>query len=122
MKKIERLLNLVSALLDAEKPLSRQSIRERIPGAYSENDESFRRTFERDKDELRSLGIPISLHTVPGTHPPVDGYQILKGDYEADHPILDADEIAALHLASNLFHLSGADTESIFHIMGGVLQ
>ena len=101
MKKIERLLNLVSALLDTEKPLSRQSIRERIPGAYSENDESFRRTFERDKDELRSLGIPISLHTVPGTHPPVDGYQILKGDYEADHPILDADEIAALHLASN---------------------
>ena len=64
MKKIERLLNLVSALLDAEKPLSRQSIRERIPGAYSENDESFRRTFERDKDELRALGIPIPMFTV----------------------------------------------------------
>ena len=122
MKKIERLLNLVSALLDAEKPLSRQSIRERIPGAYSENDESFRRTFERDKDELRALGIPISLNKVPGTAPPVDGYQILKVDYEADHPVLEADEIAALHLASNLFHLSGEDTESIFYKMGGVLQ
>ena len=70
----------------------------------------------------RALGIPISLNKVPVTDPPVDGYQILKVDYEADHPVLEADEIAALHLASNLFHLSGEDTESIFYKMGGVLQ
>ena len=122
MKKIERLLNLISALLSTEKPLSRHSIRERIPGAYSENDESFRRTFERDKDELRALGLPISLEKIPGTDPPLEGYRIHKSDYEADHPLLDNEEIAALHLASNLIHLQGDDIDSPFYKMGGVLQ
>ena len=93
MRKIERLLNLISALLATEKPLSRHQIRERIPGAYTESDESFRRSFERDKDELRALGIPISLERIPGTDPPLDGYRILKSDYEANHPFLEEDEI-----------------------------
>lgn len=122
MKKIERLLNLISALLATEKPLSRHTIRERIPGAYSENDESFRRTFERDKDELRALGIPIHLEQIPATDPPLDGYRIRQSDYEADHPVLDSEEIAALHLASNLVHLEGDDLDSPFYKMGGVLQ
>ena len=59
MKKLERLLDLVAALLDTERPLSRHDLRRRMPGeAYSNNDEAFRRTFERDKDELRALGLP----------------------------------------------------------------
>ena len=107
MKKIERLLNLNSALLSTERPLSRHDIRERIPGAYAENDESFRRTFERDKNELKTLGLPISMERIPGTDPPLDGYRIRQSDYEANHPVLDAEEIAALHLASNLIHLQG---------------
>ena len=122
MRKIERLLNLISALLATEKPLSRHQIRERIPGAYTESDESFRRSFERDKDELRALGIPISLERIPGTDPPLDGYRILKSDYEANHPFLEEDEIAALHLASNLIQFSEEDTDSPFYKMGGVLQ
>ena len=122
MKKIERLLNLISALLATERPLSRHEIRERIPGAYAENDESFRRAFERDKDELRALGLPISLERVPGTDPPLEGYLIRQSDYEANHPALDAEEIAALHLASNLIRLQGDDIDSPFYKMGGVLR
>ena len=122
MKKIERLLNLISALLSTEKPLSRHEIRERIPGAYAESNESFRRTFERDKDELRALGLPISLERIPGTDPPLEGYRIHKSDYEADHPLLDPEEIAALHLASNLIHLQDDDIDSPFYKMGGVLR
>ena len=122
MKKIERLLNLIAALLATERPLSRHEIRERIPGAYAENDESFRRTFERDKDELRALGLPISLERIPGTDPPLEGYLIRQSDYEANHPVLDAEEIAALHLASNLIHLQGDDIDSPFYKMGGVLR
>ena len=108
--------------LATEKPLSRHTIRERIPGAYSENDESFRRTFERDKDELRALGLPISVERIPGTDPPLEGYRIHQSEYEADHPLLDPEEIAALHLASNLVHLEGDDLDSPFYKMGGVLQ
>ena len=122
MKKIERLLNLISALLATERPLSRHEIRERIPGAYAENDESFRRAFERDKDELRTLGLPISLERVPGTDPPLEGYLIRRSDYEANHPVLDAEEIAALHLASNLIRLQDDDIDSPFYKMGGVLR
>jgi len=122
VKKIERLLNLISALLATERPLSRHDIRERIPGAYAENDESFRRAFERDKDELRALGLPISLDRVPGTDPPLDGYLIRRSDYEANYPVLDTEEIAALHLASNLIRLQGDDIDSPFYKMGGVLR
>lgn len=122
MKKIERLLNLISALLATEMPLSRDDIRNRIPGAYAENDESSRRTFERDKDELRTLGLPVSKEKVPGTDPPLDGYIIRRSDYEANHPVLDAEEIAALHLASNLIRLQGDDVDSPFYKMGGVLR
>ncbi|HJM26843.1 MAG TPA: hypothetical protein QGF11_02640, partial [Acidimicrobiales bacterium] len=68
MKKLERMLNLVAAMLATERPLSRQELRYRVgAGAYSDNDESFRRTFERDKEELRSMGLPLSLEPVPGT-------------------------------------------------------
>jgi len=122
VKKIERLLNLISALLWTERPLSRNELRERIPGAYAESDVSFRRTFERDKDELRGLGLPISVELIPGTDPPLEGYRIHQSEYEADHPLLDPEEIAALHLASNLIHLQDDDIDSPFFKMGGVLR
>ncbi len=121
MKKLERLLNLVAAMLATERPLSRHELRDRMPGdAYSANDESFRRAFERDKDELRGMGVPILLQPVPGTDPPVDGYRIRPSDYEADLPELSADELAALHLASNLVRLSEAPVDDPFWKLGGV--
>ena len=52
--KVERLLNLSAALLAAERPLSAQDIARRVPG-YPEDQASFRRAFERDKDDLRHL-------------------------------------------------------------------
>jgi|TARA_B100000959_G_scaffold136586_1_gene143602 proteasome accessory factor B len=123
VKKLERLLNLVAAMLATEQPLSRQDLRRRLPdGAYSDNSESFRRAFERDKEELRSMGLPLSVEPVPGTDPPVDGYRIRPGDYEADMPALTADELAALHLASNLVRLRDAPRSDPFWRLGGVLQ
>ncbi len=74
-------MNLISALLSTERPLSRHQIRERIPGAYAESDESFRRTFERDKDELRALGLPISVERIPGSYPTLEGYRIHRIEY-----------------------------------------
>ena len=69
-------------------------------GAYADSEEAFRRTFERDKDELRALGLPLVVELVPGTDPPIDGYRIYRDQYEAQSPEFDADELAALHLAS----------------------
>jgi len=109
MDKLERLLNLAAALLDAERPMSADELRDRI-GGYPEAKASFRRTFERDKDDLRAMGLPLGVETVPGTDPPVDGYRMRRADYSGRELRLDPDELAALHLATNLVRLDGADT------------
>ena len=59
MDRLERLVNLVAALIDTDRPLTRADIRERIDG-YSDDPNAFRRNFERDKELLRQLGLPLS--------------------------------------------------------------
>jgi hypothetical protein len=58
--KTERLLNLVICLLYTRRPLSKAKIRDFVPQyGTTASDEAFDRMFERDKDELRDLGIPL---------------------------------------------------------------
>ena len=109
MDKLERLLNFAAALLAADRPLTADELRERIAG-YPESKAAFRRTFERDKDDLRAMGLPLSVEPVPGTDPPVDGYRMRRADYSGTELRLERDELAALHLATNLVRLDGADT------------
>ena len=52
MEKLERLLDLITVLMEADRPLTRHEVRATLPaGAYAEDDVAFRRTFERDKDD-----------------------------------------------------------------------
>ncbi|MEK9999630.1 MAG: hypothetical protein VW623_05935, partial [Acidimicrobiaceae bacterium] len=71
MDKLERLLNLTAALLHAEIPLTAEELRDRV-GGYPDTKATFRRAFERDKDDLRSMGMPLRVEPVPGVDPPVD--------------------------------------------------
>ena len=58
--KTERLLNLVICLLSTRRPLTKSQIRQAVPQyAATSGTEAFERMFERDKDELRELGIPL---------------------------------------------------------------
>ena len=58
--KTERLLNLVICLLYTRRPLSKAKIRDAVPQyGRTASTEAFDRMFERDKDELRELGIPL---------------------------------------------------------------
>jgi len=109
MDKLERLLNLTAALLNADRALTADELRDRIQG-YPEAKASFRRTFERDKDDLRAMGLPLNVEAVPGTDPPIDGYRMRRSDYSGHELRLEPDELAALHLATNLVRLDGADT------------
>jgi predicted DNA-binding transcriptional regulator YafY len=109
MDKLERLLNLAAALLDAERPLTADELRDRI-GGYPEAKVAFRRSFERDKDDLRAMGLPLGVEPVPGTDPPIDGYRMRRADYSGHELRLDPDELAALHLATNLIRLDGNAT------------
>ncbi len=107
MDKLERLLNLTAALRNATQPLSAGELRARMAGAYSEDLAAFRRMFERDKADLRAIGVPIEVSTLYRLDPPVDGYRIPAGAYAGRDVRFEPDELAALHLATNLVRLEG---------------
>ncbi|HUQ39358.1 MAG TPA: hypothetical protein VM030_04330, partial [Acidimicrobiales bacterium] len=99
--RLERLVNLAAALLDAKRPLTREDLRERVPG-YNEDDAAFRRAFERDKDALRGMGMPLALEPFDRDHPEEgSGYRIRPEEYSLPDPGLTPDELAALHLAAS---------------------
>lgn len=74
--KIERLINLIAILSDTMRPLTRLEIVSTVPG-YNSSSSNSRRTFERDKDELRKLGFDIlQIPTPDGDY----GYRINKSN------------------------------------------
>ncbi|HEV3352492.1 MAG TPA: WYL domain-containing protein [Acidimicrobiales bacterium] len=123
MDRLERLINLTAALLDAERPLTADELHQRLPG-YADSVQAFRRAFERDKDVLREMGVPLVLEPVdPMSQPGVEGYRIPKDEYYLHDPGLDPDELAALHLAASAVELEGADgVEALWKLGGWVAE
>jgi proteasome accessory factor B len=109
MRRIERLINLIAALLDAQRPMTANDIRERIQGYGDEpNFEAFRRAFERDKEALRGMGIPIEVvASDPFSDEKLDAYIIPKDRYYLPQLDLEPDELAALGIASEVILGSG---------------
>lgn len=119
--RLERLVNLVAALLDTERPLSADEIRERVPGFPAEAGPAFHRAFERDKAALRDMGIPIDVVEIdPGRADTEFGYRIRPDCYELPDPGLEPDEVAALHLAATQVRLDGGDATAAVWKLGGV--
>src|SRR6202020_2250828 len=108
-RKTERLLSLVVSLLCARRSLTAAQSREAVPG-YPESFEAFKRMFERDKEELRELGIPLET----GLNSPGDdeaGYRIPRQAYVVPGIRLEPDEAAVLSLAARVWRqaeLAGA--------------
>jgi proteasome accessory factor B len=98
-RKTERLLSLVLCLLAARRYLTAEQIHAAVPG-YPPPGEAFKRMFERDKDELRELGIP--LETGPASDEDT-GYRISRHDYELPEITLETDEAAVLGLAARVW-------------------
>src|ERR1700750_2524677 len=78
----ERLLNLVICLLSTRSWLTKEQIRAAVP-QYAEcaTSEAFDRMFERDKEDLRELGIPIVTGTHSAWFEDEQGYRIDRGAY-----------------------------------------
>jgi proteasome accessory factor B len=120
MDKVERLMNLTATLLHTARPLTADEIRSRVPG-YPDNDASFRRAFERDKDDLREMGIPIAVEPIDFLERPADGYRIHPSDYRQVDPDLEPDELAAINLALSAVELEGvAGVEALWKLGGTV--
>jgi proteasome accessory factor B len=110
-RRTERLVNLVLCLLSTRQYLTASRIRSAVPGyepddGSAKSDEAFKRMFERDKAELRELGIPLETgrNSVFDTE---DGYRIARRHYELPDIELTADEAAAVGLATRLWQSAG---------------
>jgi proteasome accessory factor B len=93
-RKTERLLSLVVCLLSARRYLTATQIRDAVPG-YPDSFDAFKRMFERDKDELRELGIPLETGVSSGPEDEA-GYRISRQAYELPEIRLESDEAAVV--------------------------
>jgi proteasome accessory factor B len=118
VQKLERLLNLTAVLLHSSRPLSVTELRDQVPG-YPDSDVAFHRGFERDKDDLREMGIPLDLIPIPGTDPPAEGYRIPRDRYYLPDPGLEAEERLALQLAASAIRLDGVEGMEALWKLGG---
>jgi proteasome accessory factor B len=88
--KSQRWLDLLALLLGRTIPLTVEEIMERVPG-YGEKwrtgdptaQASARRTFERDKDDLRRIGVPLEPvhYTLSFGGEQIEGYRLAHGDF-----------------------------------------
>lgn len=100
IKKVERQLNLVICLLETRQFISADYIRNNVVGYDAASDKSsFSRMFERDKQELRDMGLPLLTGTT-STLQSVQGYRIDRESYELPEIHLSSDEAAAVAMAA----------------------
>ncbi|MBK6670139.1 MAG: WYL domain-containing protein [Actinobacteria bacterium] len=118
MSKLERLLNLTALLLETRRPIPVEEIGRTIEG-YAADPVAFRRAFERDKDDLRELGIPVEVTPIDPGDPSTVGYRIPNDRYYLPDLALDPGELAALTLAVSLVRTGGAVDVDTFRKLGG---
>ena len=113
ISKVERLVNLVIALLSTRGYITAEKIRSSVAG-YSDSPsaEAFSRMFERDKNELRDLGIPLEVGRV-SVMDPTEGYRINRDAYALPPVELTPDEAAAVAVATQLWESPELVTEVI---------
>src|SRR3954452_13511455 len=107
----ERLVNLVICLLSTRRFLTAAQIAATVPGYEHDPEdprdhEAFQRKFERDKAELRELGVPLETGT-PSAFDAEPGYRIGHREYALPDIPLEPDEAAAVGIAARLWQHAG---------------
>jgi proteasome accessory factor B len=105
--KSERLLNLVILLLVARNYTTKEQIRELMEPYRGSSDEAFDRMFERDKDDLRALGIPLETGYVDKFFEDEPGYRIKRDAFELPAIDFAPDEVAVVGLAARVWRHAG---------------
>jgi proteasome accessory factor B len=106
-RKSERLINLLIALLVARTYVSKDRLREVVEPYREAGDEAFEKMFERDKEELRSLGIPIEVGYVDRAFEDEPGYRIERSAFELPDIDLTPEEAAVIGLAARVWQHAG---------------
>src|SRR5262245_34854660 len=116
--RVERVLNLLALLLDTRRPLPREEIVREVAG-YPADSSANRRAFERDKEMLRDMGVPIAVEDLPGESAEV-GYRVRPEEYYLPDLELSGEETAALRVAVNAISLGSASAEGALLKLGGL--
>jgi len=102
-RKSERIMNLAICLLMARRFIEKSQIRQVVEGYHDLSDAAFERTFERDKDELRAMGVPVETGSNNPLFPDEVGYRIRRKDFELPAIEFTSAETAALGLAASVW-------------------
>jgi len=118
-EKSERLLNLYIMLLAQTRFVSKQDIRRAHYGEYADNPrglEAFEKAFERDKEDLRELGVVIEVGSLDSYFDDEQGYRISPDTSSLPEIRFEADEAAVLGIAARAWEqhtLARATTEAM---------
>jgi predicted DNA-binding transcriptional regulator YafY len=115
--RVERVLLLLALLLDTRVPLTREEIIREVAG-YPEQITAYRRAFERDKETLRGMGVPIT--TEPVGDAGEIGYRVKPDDYYLPDLGLTPEETAALHVAVTAVSLGNEAGMGALMKLGGI--
>ncbi|MET1035244.1 MAG: WYL domain-containing protein [Arthrobacter sp.] len=102
----EKLVSLTYALMSRKRGYTKNELRHRVEDYKGLGEDAFERKFERDKEDLRSLGVP--LETISGEAPGDTNrqdsrYRILPEQYRLPEVAFDAEEAVALGLAARVW-------------------
>jgi len=106
-RKSERLLNLLITLLVSRTYVSKERLRTVVEAYREAGEDAFEKMFERDKEELRSLGIPIEVGYVDRAFEDEPGYRIERSAFELPDIDLDPQEAAVIGLAARVWQHAG---------------
>src|SRR3954463_11798850 len=138
-RKSERLLNLLITLLVSRTYVTKDRLREVVEPYREAGDDAFEKMFERDKEELRSLGIPIeggflarAFEDEPGyriersvfdrAFEAAPGYRITRSAFELPDIDLTPEEAAVIGLAARVWQhagLAAATSDAPGELRGG---
>lgn len=105
-------MNLIFTLLSTRQFLSKEQIRQSIADYRDSTQAAFERKFERDKEELRELGITVEMGSNDKFFEDEPGYRIPRDQAELPELDLTREEAAVVGLAAQVWEHSSLAGES----------
>ena len=108
----ERLLNLVIALMNTTGRMTKEQIRTSVAGYDRDGSpDAFERMFERDKETLRELGVPV-VTVSSAAHGDDQGYRVDPDAYALPPMELSAAQLGVLALAAEFWQDQALRTDA----------
>lgn len=106
-------MNLIFTLLSTRQYLSKEQLRQAIADYRDSSQQAFERKFERDKEELRELGITVETGSNDKYFDDEPGYRIRRDAVELPDLSLSREEAAVLGLAAQVWEHAGLAQDSM---------